>query len=147
MRRAVVTTVALPNGIGPSGAPRVSLFLAPQLESDEGDRLALFPAFLDWPAVLNRAGVGYVVEVAGHGAVAASVVSAAPSSELWRALFRSGHRVDSRPEAGTGDSAFVQKSMKRIRNICSSGCTAILVSHTTGILAAICSRVTFCEGL
>ena len=107
MRRAVVTTVALPNGIGPSGAPRVSLFLAPQLESDEGDRLALFPAFLDWPAVLNRAGVGYVVEVAGHGAVAASVVSAAPSSELWRALFRSGHRVDSRPEAGTGDSAFV----------------------------------------
>ncbi len=45
----------------------------------------------------------------------------------------------------TGDSAFVQKSLKRIRDICASGCTAILVSHSTSILAAICSRIIWLE--
>lgn len=41
----------------------------------------------------------------------------------------------------TGDSAFVHKSLKRIRDICSSGCTAILVSHSESILAEICQRI------
>jgi ABC-type polysaccharide/polyol phosphate transport system ATPase subunit len=45
----------------------------------------------------------------------------------------------------TGDAAFVQKSLKRVRDICASGCTAILVSHTTGILASICHRVIWLE--
>jgi lipopolysaccharide transport system ATP-binding protein len=45
----------------------------------------------------------------------------------------------------TGDSAFVQKSLKRVRDICSGGCTAILVSHSTSILASICSRVIWLE--
>ncbi len=45
----------------------------------------------------------------------------------------------------TGDAAFVQKSLNRIRAICASGCTAILVSHTTGILASICDRVIWLE--
>ena len=68
MRRATITTIALPNGFGPTGSPRLSLFLAPRLESDEGDRLDLFSALLDWPAALDQPGVGYVVEFAGHGA-------------------------------------------------------------------------------
>lgn len=41
----------------------------------------------------------------------------------------------------TGDSAFVHKCLKRIRDICSNGCTAILVSHSTAMLAAICTRM------
>lgn len=45
----------------------------------------------------------------------------------------------------TGDSAFVQKCLKRIRDICASGCTAILVSHTTSILSAICTRLIWLE--
>jgi ABC-type polysaccharide/polyol phosphate transport system ATPase subunit len=45
----------------------------------------------------------------------------------------------------TGDSAFVNKCLKRIRDICSSGCTAILVSHSTAMLAAICTRMIWLE--
>jgi ABC-type polysaccharide/polyol phosphate transport system ATPase subunit len=45
----------------------------------------------------------------------------------------------------TGDSAFVHKCLKRIRDICSGGCTAILVSHSTTILATICNRVIWLE--
>ena len=45
----------------------------------------------------------------------------------------------------TGDSAFVNKCLKRIRDICSSGCTAILVSHSTAMLAAICTRIIWLE--
>jgi ABC-type polysaccharide/polyol phosphate transport system ATPase subunit len=45
----------------------------------------------------------------------------------------------------TGDSAFVHKCLKRIRDICSSGCTAILVSHSTARLAAICTRMIWLE--
>jgi len=41
----------------------------------------------------------------------------------------------------TGDAFFVQKSLKRVRDICASGCTAILVSHNSGVLASICQRV------
>ena len=45
----------------------------------------------------------------------------------------------------TGDASFVQKSLQRIRDICSNGCTAILVSHSTSILAAICTRIIWLE--
>lgn len=41
----------------------------------------------------------------------------------------------------TGDAYFVQKSLSRIREICQSGATVMLVSHSTGILGAICDRV------
>jgi ABC-type polysaccharide/polyol phosphate transport system ATPase subunit len=41
----------------------------------------------------------------------------------------------------TGDAVFTQKCLKRIRGICQGGCTALLVSHSTGILASVCRRV------
>jgi hypothetical protein len=94
MRTAVVTSVALPDGIAPSGARKVSLFLTPQLISDEGNKLELFPAMLDWPAAIGHPDVGFVVEVAGHGAIATRVVSARPSSHRWRSLFRPAHHVE-----------------------------------------------------
>jgi lipopolysaccharide transport system ATP-binding protein len=37
-----------------------------------------------------------------------------------------------------GDSYFVSKCMKRIRDICSSGATVLLVSHGTGLIAQLC---------
>jgi len=40
-----------------------------------------------------------------------------------------------------GDAAFVQRSFSRIRQICKSGCTALLVSHSTGMLGQVCNRV------
>ena len=107
MRRAVFTVVAIPNGIGRSGGPRLSLFLAPHLESDEGERLGLFPALADWPAAIGRPEVGFVLDVAGHGAVETRVVSPPPSSQLWRALFHPGLQVSSRAEHGIGDRPFI----------------------------------------
>jgi len=44
-----------------------------------------------------------------------------------------------------GDSAFVQKCMRRIRQLCSHGRTVILVSHGTGLLAQLCQRVMWME--
>ena len=40
-----------------------------------------------------------------------------------------------------GDSAFVQKCLRRIRELCSSGHTVLLVSHGTGLLAQLCEKV------
>jgi ABC-type polysaccharide/polyol phosphate transport system ATPase subunit len=45
----------------------------------------------------------------------------------------------------TGDAFFVQKSLARIKDICQSGCTALLVSHSTAILSIICQRVMWLE--
>jgi ABC-type polysaccharide/polyol phosphate transport system ATPase subunit len=45
----------------------------------------------------------------------------------------------------TGDAFFVQKSLARIKEICQSGCTALLVSHSTAILGTICQRVVWLE--
>jgi ABC-type polysaccharide/polyol phosphate transport system ATPase subunit/SAM-dependent methyltransferase len=44
-----------------------------------------------------------------------------------------------------GDAAFVQKCLRRIRQLCSSGRTVLLVSHGTGLLAQLCHRVMWME--
>lgn len=44
-----------------------------------------------------------------------------------------------------GDSTFVQKCMRRIRQLCSGGRTVLLVSHGTGLLAQLCERVIWIE--
>jgi ABC-type polysaccharide/polyol phosphate transport system ATPase subunit len=41
----------------------------------------------------------------------------------------------------TGDGAFVQKCMHRMREICESGSTVLLVSHGTSVLAQLCNRI------
>lgn len=40
-----------------------------------------------------------------------------------------------------GDSIFVQKCARRMRQLCSGGRTVLLVSHGTGLLAQMCDRV------
>ena len=44
-----------------------------------------------------------------------------------------------------GDAAFVQKCLRRIRELCSGGRTVLLVSHGTGLLAQLCRRVMWIE--
>jgi ABC-type polysaccharide/polyol phosphate transport system ATPase subunit/SAM-dependent methyltransferase len=44
-----------------------------------------------------------------------------------------------------GDSMFVQKCMRRIRQLCSGGRTVLLVSHGTGLLAQLCQEVMWIE--
>jgi ABC-type polysaccharide/polyol phosphate transport system ATPase subunit len=45
-----------------------------------------------------------------------------------------------------GDSYFVNKCMRRIREICESGATVLFVSHGTGTVAQICNRAIWLEG-
>src|ERR1700733_5557038 len=40
-----------------------------------------------------------------------------------------------------GDAGFVQKCLRRIRELCSGGRTVLMVSHGTGLLAQLCNRV------
>jgi ABC-type polysaccharide/polyol phosphate transport system ATPase subunit len=44
-----------------------------------------------------------------------------------------------------GDSYFVSKCMKRIREICNSGATVLFVSHGTGQVATLCDRAIWIE--
>jgi lipopolysaccharide transport system ATP-binding protein len=44
-----------------------------------------------------------------------------------------------------GDSFFVNKCLKRIREICSSGCTVFFVSHSTSLVASLCQFAIWIE--
>ena len=44
-----------------------------------------------------------------------------------------------------GDAMFVQKSLRRIRQLCSGGRTVLVVSHGTSLLAQLCQRVIWLE--
>jgi len=82
--------VALPNGVageGPNRVLRLSVFVAARLRSDEGQTLALFPDFLDWPAAMQPGQVAFTLETDNGVQVDATVVSPPPDSALWQALF------------------------------------------------------------
>lgn len=82
--------VALPNGVTGEGADRVlrlSVFVAARLRTDEGQTLALFPDFLDWPAAMQPGQVTFSVETDNGVLVDAAVASPPPDSTLWQALF------------------------------------------------------------
>ena len=40
-----------------------------------------------------------------------------------------------------GDSYFIRKSLARVRDICSSGATVLLVSHSSSMLSALCKKI------
>ena len=78
-----VIWTACPNGTAPNGNLRISVAIGPQLmPTGAGATLAGFPDWEDWPAtqITWKAMIGTDV-------VDATVVSAAPSSPLYRALF------------------------------------------------------------
>ncbi len=108
MKKQSIIWTALPNGVGKIGASlRLSVFVAPRLQTDEGlptPRLNQFPDFRDWPAKMAAAtfsvkfGNGLPVE-------ARRVVpaDAAQASELWGAMFEAQTYVEpwEFPDIGT----------------------------------------------
>lgn len=97
---------ALPYGVirthDPSGAGTsllLSVFFSPRLRPDPGVKspvLGMFPDFLDWPTTVSRMKFG--VQFAGGPTLPARLHSKsheAPSSPLWRSLFRPALPVES----------------------------------------------------
>lgn len=83
--------IALPNGYTSDGAERrlrLSVFAAPRLRSDAGDKLALYPDFLEWADRHSPEEATFAVEVQGGPVVPATVVSERPDPLLWSSLFR-----------------------------------------------------------
>jgi hypothetical protein len=129
---ARITSVALPNGIDRErGVARVSLFLSPRLETDEGDTLDLFEAFLDWPGSLASPGLRYVLQVDAQPEIEARVVGAAPRSELWRALFPPETFVVGRTTDGMVDRAFVTYPVRNVTGYLKERYQAITTEHLT----------------
>ena len=77
--------VVLPNGPGPSGGLRASLYLTPRLKA--APQLADFPDFLDWPDLVQRHGLKAELKCGG-----ATTTIAAPQAQLrpdlWREIFK-----------------------------------------------------------
>ena len=90
-----VQWVALPAGLHPDGALRLSVFVAPRLVTDEGDTLALFPDFLDWPARLATAAFEVRTDDPRAPQGPATPASPPPDPALWRAFFGPGTPVHS----------------------------------------------------
>jgi hypothetical protein len=84
---------ACPNGITEAGRLRISVAIGPQLRAGipagGTATLGLFPDWLDWPATP----ITWQAVIDG-AAVDATVVSAAPSTPLYRALFSAAIPVD-----------------------------------------------------
>lgn len=129
---ARITSVALPNGVDRArNVARVSLFLSPRLESDEGDTLDLFDAFVDWPAALASPGLRYLLQVDDGPEFEAGVVGAAPRSDLWRALFPPESFVAPRSSAGMVDRAYVTYPVRGVTSYLKKQYQEITTEHLT----------------
>ncbi|HWI53752.1 MAG TPA: hypothetical protein VNT01_16565 [Symbiobacteriaceae bacterium] len=97
MKKQTVMFTALPNGfvpVPPSDGPsapaprlRLSVFVSPRLMTNEGlpkPKLSQFPDFLNWAGKE----INFSVRFNGGAAIAANVVSPAPSPTLWQSLFK-----------------------------------------------------------
>jgi hypothetical protein len=97
MKQQTVMWTALPNGVA-NGKLRLSVFVSPRLETNEGgDRpsLSLFPDFLDWPA--RMAAAQFQVRFGGRPPVAAVRVEpegGAAARDLYRAMLNAGTYVE-----------------------------------------------------
>ena len=92
MKQQTIIWTALPNGLTKyDGSLRLSVFISPRLQTDEGlplPRLAQFPDFLNWPAKVADA--TFSVRFGNGQPVPATRVphpNAEEGPELWRALF------------------------------------------------------------
>ncbi|WP_036621686.1 tetratricopeptide repeat protein [Paenibacillus alvei] len=81
--------IALPNGVVTDDGTRylrLSVFASPRLRTDQDAMLSHFPDFLDWAARMQPDQVSFTVE-ADNIQVPATITSAPPNPELWKALF------------------------------------------------------------
>ncbi len=92
MIRQRITWTALPNGRATKGL-RLSVFVAPRLQTDEAPRpdLAMFGDFEAWPSRVNA--MAFVVEVEGGTPIETERASAPADPKLWKALFPPGTYV------------------------------------------------------
>ena len=93
MLKQTIVWTALPHGIDgapdPGATVRLSAFVAPRLWNDDGTplmQLSQFPDFVDWPNVIRSS--TFEVQFGAGPNLGATVVSAAPDSALWKALFK-----------------------------------------------------------
>ncbi len=86
MRRQTIFWTTLPNGVAGSDL-RLSVHVAPRLETDEGETLVpFFPDFAGWPGVV--AAMTFDVDFPGLGlTLPATRTSADPDTLRWGALF------------------------------------------------------------
>jgi hypothetical protein len=76
--------VAVPSGVLPDGRLRITAVMSPRLRTDDGITLAVYADLLDWPGAVAAA--SWTVDADGTD-LPAEVVSPAPESDLWAALF------------------------------------------------------------
>jgi hypothetical protein len=90
MRTQTIIWTALPNGFASSGHVHLSVFLSPQLQTDEGGTyptLSLFPDWVDWPGTLQTSTLTFEVEFQGYGSVVVPADVAATDPARWQAIF------------------------------------------------------------
>jgi ABC-type polysaccharide/polyol phosphate transport system ATPase subunit len=94
--------------------------------------------------------LGSIIEFSGLGNFVDQAVKTYSSGMHSRLAFSIATAVD--PDIliidealAAGDSMFVHKCMRRIRQLCSGGRTVVVVSHGTGLLAQLCHRVLWLE--
>ncbi|MBM3500327.1 MAG: hypothetical protein FJX74_16850, partial [Armatimonadetes bacterium] len=96
MKQQTVMWTALPNGVA-NGKLRLSVFVSPRLETNEGGprpSLSQFPDFIEWPARMAEA--QFQVRFGGKPPVAAERVApkgAESAGELYRAMLNAGTYV------------------------------------------------------
>jgi hypothetical protein len=83
--------VALPNGLRTANTLGLSLYLTPRL--DAGATLAEFPDFLNWPGLIQKDGLSFILASGGQTAtVAADKTVLRP--DLWKDIFTPGTYVE-----------------------------------------------------
>jgi hypothetical protein len=75
---------ALPNGLGTSGKLKLSVYLAPRLDS--GATLAAFPDMLTWPQTIQAHGLQFQI-ACGTKNVTVSVDTSVLRPDIWQAIF------------------------------------------------------------
>src|SRR6266568_6172337 len=116
-KKQTISFTALPNGVAPSGKLRVSVFVSPRLWTDDGPtanvNLSEFPDWLDWPSTA----LSFSVKFGTGGTVAATRVGDAPSSDLWKMLFKPTSTLRPRVfDGAVADAKVASYSVKKVHD-------------------------------
>jgi hypothetical protein len=90
MRTQTIVWTALPNGTASPGQVHLSVFVAPQLQTNEGGSyppLSLFPDWVDWPQTMQTSKLSFEVDFQGYGSILVDADVAGTDPARWQALF------------------------------------------------------------